>query len=249
MSRGWWSCHTSLRIMTRERTTWMWTLSRAWWVICHKTVTQSWHAPVDIFISFFVANCHKISSQKTDYRMDLSLISWLSSGNFHSCNLHQIQSRFCFPLDQWLVFKSLAICPSLVISSYIFSPAITRSSPAGWWWTGWGTAQWSPPWTGSLGLGRLSWWMCQERHSTGWRTIGGELKSDWESQYLLSRCIMRLIRHEKPQITHSIERPYNPVSNPRICDHRVECQCQGRCLLHAGHGDRDVLFPCHWPQH
>ena len=121
MSRGWWSCHTSLRIMTRERTTWMWTLSRAWWVICHKTVTQSWHAPVDIFISSFVANCHKISSQKTDYRMDLSLISWLSSGNFHSCNLHQIQSRFYFPLDQWLVFKSLAICPSLIISSY-FQP-------------------------------------------------------------------------------------------------------------------------------
>ena len=49
---------------------------------------------------------------------------------------------------------------------------------------------------------------------------------------------MRLIRHEKPQITLSIERPYsdNPVSNLRICDHRVEWRgvsisgFRGRCL-------------------
>ena len=70
---------------------------------------------------FFVTNCHKISSEKTDHRMNLSLISWLSFGNFHSCNLHQIQSRFYFPLDQWLVFNRLAICPSSVISNY-FQP-------------------------------------------------------------------------------------------------------------------------------
>ena len=92
---------------------------------CVTNLSRNRDARLRIYLyPFFVTNCHKISSQKTDHRMDLSLISWLSFGNFHSCNLHQIQSRFYLPLDQWLVFNRLVICPSSVFIRLFSAPQL-----------------------------------------------------------------------------------------------------------------------------